>query len=120
MNQKTYCFDFDGVIAKYDGWKGVDVFGEPIPATIEAMRRLKEQGGRIIIFTTRLATPALISWLQRNQVPYDEINKNSKNPPMTSVKPIYDVFIDDRALNYHGQGVGELLSEINRIIAKGD
>ena len=30
MEKKTICVDFDGVIAQYDGFKGNDIFGDPI------------------------------------------------------------------------------------------
>ncbi len=95
------CFDFDGVLATYNGWKGFDILGEPIPETIEAVRQLYKEGYYIIIFTTRLDTPILRKWLKDNNVPYDDINKNSKTPPHTSCKPIYHCIIDDRAINFN-------------------
>jgi len=95
---KTICFDFDGVIANYDGWKGLDVFGKPNWEAVEAMQILKAAGYHIIIWTTRKATPALKAYLARNKIPYDSINSNAHNPPDTSAKPIYHVLIDDRAI----------------------
>jgi len=117
--KKTICFDFDGVIASYDGWKGFDVLGEPNQTVITVMKKLKTIGYHIIIFTTRPATPTLIDWLAKNDVPYDDINRNSRNPIMTSSKPIYHAFIDDRAINYHGQDELGLLADIDNIISKG-
>jgi hypothetical protein len=38
---------------------------------------------------------------------------------MTSSKPIYHAFIDDRAINYHGQDELGLLADIDNIISKG-
>lgn len=114
--QKTICFDFDGVIASYDGWKGFDVFGEPNYHTIVCMRNLKNKGYYIIIFTTRPATEKMLDWLKKNEVPYDEINRNKHNPIMTSNKPIYHCFVDDRAVNYHGQDHVDLENEIEGIV----
>jgi hypothetical protein len=96
---KTIVCDFDGVIATYDGWKGFDVFGQPILSTIRILHRLKNIGWKIVIFTTRLATPTLEAWLEYNAVPYDAINSTAHNPPNTSNKPIADVYLDDRAIN---------------------
>jgi len=113
--KKTICFDFDGVIASYDGWKGFDILGEPNEEIIKVMRMLRLEGYHIVIFTTRPATEVLIKWLAKNNVPFDDINRNSRNPVMTSCKPIYHAFIDDRAINYHGQKQDQILKEILKI-----
>lgn len=112
----TVAVDFDGTLATYHGWRGSSNFGDPIQETVETVRLLKKMGWKIIIFTTREETEGLRQWLDENQVPYDEINKNSENPPNTSVKPLADVFIDDRAVNYHGQDRLELMSEILKVV----
>lgn len=113
---KTACFDYDGTLATYNGWNGPEHFGDPIEETVETVRTMKKLGWKIIIFTTREETEGLRKWLEDNKVPYDEINKNSDNPPNTSVKPLADVFIDDRAVNYHGQDRLELMSEILKVV----
>jgi adenylylsulfate kinase len=96
--KKTICIDFDGVVAQYDGWKGVDVFGELMPHTKEALHELSLWGHRLVLYTTRLKTPALEEYLKKNKISYafDAINDNSHNPPETSFKPIAEVYIDDR------------------------
>ena len=98
---KVICFDFDGVIAQYDKWEGFDVIGKPIQDVITAMQVLKDRGYYLTIFTTRSDTPTLRKWLEDNKVPYDSLNSNSHNPPMTSHKPIYHCIVDDRALNFN-------------------
>jgi len=103
-NPPTVAFDFDGVISTYEGWKGFDVFGEPIPETIEAIRQLKKSGFYIIIFTSRMDTPNLREWLKKHKVPYDDINQNRKSPPHTSCKPYYHCIVDDRALHFNTKG----------------
>jgi len=117
---KTICFDFDGVIAHYDGWKGVDVFGKPNWDVIDAMKQLKIKGYHIIIWTTRKATPALKEYLTRCNVPHDTINSCKHNPPNTSQKPIYHVFIDDRAIQYRGQKTAKLIRTIEHLITNGE
>jgi len=117
---KTICFDFDGVIAHYDGWKGVDVFGKPNWDVIDAMKQLKASlNYSIIIWTTRKVTPALKAYLIRNNIPYDSINSCKHNPPNTSQKPIYHVLVDDRAVHYRGQKTAKLIRTIEHLIASG-
>jgi hypothetical protein len=116
---KTICFDLDGVVMHYDGWKGRDVFGKPNWEVIQAMQMLKVAGYRIIIWTTRNATPALKEYLARNKIPYDSINSTAHNPPGTSQKPIYHAYIDDRAIQYRGQKSEKLLRSINYLIENG-
>lgn len=97
---KTVCFDFDGVCATYDTWKGVDVFGEPIPETAALIRLLKIAGYRCILWTTRKMTPELFEWLAHHNFNFDSINSCDHNPPDTSNKPIADLYIDDRGFRF--------------------
>jgi hydroxymethylpyrimidine pyrophosphatase-like HAD family hydrolase len=110
------CFDLDGCIATYSGWKGFDKIGRPIKATIEAMRELWNRGFYITIFTTRPDTPKMRKWLEKNDVPFHSINSNSHNPPTTSQKPIYHCMVDDRAVRYRGQNCYELLKDIAEVM----
>jgi hypothetical protein len=114
--QLTACFDFDGVISEYQGWKGVDAFGEPIQGTIDTMKKLKKEGWFVTIFTTRKATPLLIEWLDKNKVPYDSINSTAHNPPNTSNKPLFDIVIDDRAVSFTGQSGSALYNDIHNLL----
>lgn len=45
--------DLDGVLAHYDGWKGIKHIGEPIPETIKRVKRLLEDGMKVKVFTAR-------------------------------------------------------------------
>ena len=113
-------FDFDGVLAQYDGWKGIDILGEPIQETIQALRKLKEEGYKILIFTSRAETPKLRQWLKDNNVPYDAINKNVSDIFPKNAKCFYHCFVDDRALhfNYYDArwDTETLLKAIKRIV----
>ncbi len=117
-HKKWVCFDFDGVIASYDGWKGFDVLGQPNRDVIGTMQALKVKGYCITILTTRLDTPIMRAWLKENGVSYDSINSNAHNPPNTSQKPIYHAIIDDRAINYKNQGGQELMEQIINLVEK--
>ena len=98
--KNTICFDFDGVCATYDTWKGVDVFGDPISETAELVRLLKNAGNRCILWTTRKVTPALFEWLAHHNFDFDSINSCDHNPPETGNKPIADLYIDDRGFRF--------------------
>jgi len=98
LGKPVVVVDFDGVIADYsEGFKGVDVFGDPIEGAKEALCELYEMGWYIIIFTTRFSSEKLFKWLWNNKIPFHSINSTNHNPPNTSIKPIATVYLDDRA-----------------------
>ena len=43
----------DGCLAYYDGWKGLEHVGEPIPAMVEIVKRMLSRGYEVRIFTAR-------------------------------------------------------------------
>lgn len=100
--QKTICVDFDGVISDYSqGFQGADVFGPPIQGAAESIAALREQGWKVIIHTTRKETHGLRSYLRRNGIWFDEINRNNSQPKDTNQgKPMADVYLDDRAVRF--------------------
>ncbi len=102
-HQKTICIDFDGVIADYSqGFQGADVFGTTLPSASSAISALRDDGWKVIIFTTRRDTPALREYLGENGIGYDEINSNSDQPEGTNEgKPIADIYLDDRAIRFN-------------------
>lgn len=99
--KKTVCVDLDGTIARYDGWKGIEHFGDPLPGAKEFLERLGENY-KILIYTTRCneqmngEVPHQLrnrveAWLQRHQLRYDDIHTGQG-------KPMCIAFIDDRAI----------------------
>ena len=94
--------DVDGVLFTYEGFKGVGVFGEPVPGAAETLRKLHKDGWYIAIFTTRPLTPQLKKILKKNRIPHHDVNhmKHGRlwahNPPGASMKPYADAYIDDR------------------------
>jgi hypothetical protein len=44
LQRPVLAVDFDGVIAKYDGWKGDKSFGDPIPGASECLKKIAESG----------------------------------------------------------------------------
>jgi len=101
--QFTVCVDFDGVIAEYDGWKGPDILGAPINGASETLKKMRDKGWVIVIFTTRLPSKQLKEYLSVWNIPYDYINENPEQYPNTNKgKPAANVYIDDRAINFGG------------------
>jgi hypothetical protein len=105
-HQKTVCFDFDGVLASYDGWKG-GAIGEPIPEGEVLASACRAMGYKIVISTCRThpqhgpyegQLQAMEVWLDENKIPYDEIDVDGK--------PFAHVYIDDRGM-FFDQSMGK-------------
>lgn len=102
MSKRTILVDVDGVLARYDGWKGVEHFGDPIEGAREFLLKLAEQW-EVAIWTTRCNAEvnadseldesdlvALVAeWLHIHDLPYDRIIPG---------KPISVAIIDDNAI----------------------
>lgn len=99
-DQPTIAVDFDGVIADYDGWQGETVHGPPRADVIDALNRLRAEGWRIIVYSSR-AESEITPYLVDNCVPYDEVNRNSLRRT-GGAKPVANVYWDDRAYRYTG------------------
>jgi hypothetical protein len=51
---KSHAVDFDATLAKYDGFKGPFVLGEPIPAMVARVKRWLQEGDEVVLFTARV------------------------------------------------------------------
>lgn len=103
--ERCIAIDFDGTIAQYSGWTGINKFGKLIDGCVEAIGKLKEMGFKIIIYTCRINTPEFEKYLKKNKVPYDAINENIWHEYQQhgdKRKVIADIYIDDRAINFNG------------------
>ena len=124
-NKKTAVFDFDGVCATYDGWKGVDVFGEPIEAIRNVLDYMNENDWFCILFTTRRTTPKLRAWLKEHRFVFGAINSTEHNPADASkAKPIADIYIDDNAFLFQPKmpyfSAGKLMDRVVEIMKEND
>lgn len=55
MHNRGYiAVDLDGTLAVYNGWKGVDHIGPPVPRMVEIIKKHLAQGDTVKIFTARL------------------------------------------------------------------
>ena len=112
---KTICFDFDGVLASYDGWKD-GAIGEPISNGVKLAKLCHKAGYKIVINTCRTHPQhgagnqreqflAIKKWLYDNKVPYDWVEMKGK--------PIADVYIDDRGM-YFDQDLGKTMKTYDK------
>lgn len=69
MSQGWIGVDLDGTLAEYDGWRGPDHIGAPIPAMLARVRAWLTAGIEVRIFTARASVPAQVppvrAWLDR-------------------------------------------------------
>src|SRR5208283_6027722 len=105
-SRRVIAVDFDGVIAGYEGWQGEEECGAPRKDVVEALRTLRNEGWKIIVFSCR-ETAGIVPYLARNSVPYDEVNQNS-DYATEGGKPVANVYWDDRALRYSGDAHKDL------------
>jgi hypothetical protein len=57
-NKGWIAVDLDGTLAHYDGWRGIDHIGEPVPAMLERVKAWLAEGKDVRIFTARVADNA--------------------------------------------------------------
>lgn len=73
--------DLDGTLAEYDGWKGIEHIGEPVPAMAARMRKWWGEGRQVKIFTARVSDPEsalavrrhIQDWLVKHNLPVVEV-----------------------------------------------
>lgn len=116
---KVVCVDFDSTLYP---WRPIYEQPDPLPGAAEAVRRLKDAGYRIVIFTSRLSPTWLASTkytasemldhieavLKRDGIPYDLI---------TAEKVPAEVYVDDRAIRFQE---GEWPAIVDWILWSGD
>jgi len=102
------CVDLDGVLAKYEGWRGAEHIGPPVPGALEFAWSLAKIAD-IIIFTSRCSaendfggrgdtlSPGqmrihIIDWLEQHKFPYTDVYIGQGKPKVAA-------FIDDRAVH---------------------
>lgn len=54
MTDEWIGVDLDGTLAHYDGWKGADHIGDPIPTMVERVKGWLREGWRVKIMTARV------------------------------------------------------------------
>jgi len=121
MNEKTICLDFDGVLAYYTEWDGT--IGNPNPEGIKLAMLLHDNGYKIIIQSCRTHSTwgkttenldEMKKWLEKNSVPYDEIESGNK--------AFAHIYVDDRAINFPANKgpASQIFEQISEFLTKGD
>lgn len=54
-NQGWIGVDLDGTLARYDGWRGIEHIGEPVPAMVDRVKAWLAEGRDVRIFTARVS-----------------------------------------------------------------
>jgi len=101
--KKTIALDLDGTLASYkEGWKGVDVFGDPIPGSV-LFTELLSKDYNVLIYTcrcnpelgkgegTNLLRQRVKEYLDLHGFHYDEIY-------IGVGKPIASAYVDDKSI----------------------
>lgn len=61
--------DLDGTLAYYDGWKGPEHIGDPVPVMLERVHLWLSKGFKVKIFTARAGVPEqipyVVDWLKK-------------------------------------------------------
>ena len=121
------CVDLDGVLATYDGWKGYDHIGPPVPGALDFARTLAKVAD-IIIYTSRTSEdpgpehdpPLLTSaqlrlkiaeWLDKHKIPYTSIYMGQGKPRVAAI-------IDDRAYHCSPQTDSDAYEETVKAVYK--
>jgi hypothetical protein len=80
-NEKVWIgVDFDGTLAYYDHWRGVEHCGEPIPEMVERVKGWLNDGKEVRIFTARVNDVLQNLWwlYLADQMPGLDINLQNK------------------------------------------
>lgn len=113
---RIIAFDFDGVIATYEGFVAHNHVRDPNPEILRAIDLLKEKGYKIMVHSTRGDT-FLEEYCKRFSIPVDYINRHSFRQGENPGKPIAFVYVDDRAICYRGDTAESLVSQIDNFKA---
>ncbi|HVB19952.1 MAG TPA: hypothetical protein VNF51_01525 [Candidatus Paceibacterota bacterium] len=108
---RIIAFDFDGVLASYNGFIAEDDVQEPNAEVVKAMHMLKAKGYEILLHSTR-GDVFLKTYCEKFSIPADHINRQPHREGKNPGKPIAFVYVDDRALCYKGEDAESLVSEI--------
>jgi hypothetical protein len=99
--------DLDGTLA--EDWKKLglkydpEYIPAPRPGAKKWLKKFRELGCSIIIWTCRDVPRVIKAWLAEHEIPYDYVNENPDQPPDCSQKIFADVYWDDRGVSARGR-----------------
>lgn len=113
---RIIAFDFDGVLATYNGFVAKDDIKDPNPEVVKAIHLLREQGYKVLIHSTR-GDAFLQNYCERFSISVDYINRHTERQGENPGKPIAFAYVDDRAICYRGEDAETLVKEITQFKA---
>lgn len=92
-------FDLDGTLAFYNGYKGPEHIGDPIPKAIALAKEYLEKGVRVVIFTARVGSEnQAANDVSRSYVEEWTVQHVGQKLEVTAQKsPMFKLIYDDRA-----------------------
>lgn len=92
-NRLVIAYDFDNTVYDYHN-KGYD-----FSKVIELLRECKKLGFYLIVYTCKTETQHefIEKYLEKNNIPFDTINKNAPFIDFPCEKLYYNILLDDRA-----------------------
>jgi len=132
---KTIAFDFDGVIHKYrKGWQDGSVYDEIEHSVLKVIKKLLEEGHSVFIMSTRSKRQIkrfFDSFIVEHEIFGMEFKENTLIPfdykiiparrkfwskkyvlGICNHKVVFDVLVDDRAINFDNNKIDTLMQEI--------
>jgi hypothetical protein len=107
MSKQRLLIDADGTLFQYDGWKGSDVWGAPLPNARAAMMLLS-RNYELVCFCSRLTQyPECLESLQKHLARH-----GFPHMKVTNKKDSAHLCIDDRAIQFTGEWNDDLLTKI--------
>jgi hypothetical protein len=110
-DQKWIGVDFDGTIARYDGWKGPTHLGEPLMGMINKVKQWLAEGKTVKIFTARVATDDDMPIPEKVKLIQDWCEQHiGQRLDVTAVKdPGCEAIYDDKAYHVPMNSLARLL-----------
>lgn len=116
--------DFDGVIHDaYDGWRGGEIYGSPLPGALDGLRELMKKHP-VFIMTARPDLGPVCEWLHGhgfNVIRQDACDEDAKNRwhargllLVTNVKLPAIAYIDDKGFGFESWDEG-VVDWVNRV-----
>ena len=96
-NPEIIAVDFDSTLSLGGAFPGV---GEPNEPLFAILRKMQEQGSKIILWTCRgdESLKAAVEFMKANNLPPDAVNENILHLRGLGEAKVYaDIYIDDRA-----------------------
>jgi hypothetical protein len=106
-------FDLDNTTAYYDGWKGSEHIGEPVPKIVALIKRYLAQGKTVKIFTARVAEDDELTVEEKTKIIQDWTEKHiGQRLEVTCIKdPHMEKLYDDKAVKVIVRAADRLLGD---------